>query len=228
MKSSRDFPLRFQEASLVSFTIRDERLNRIELGFENPAEAHSVVAKTLAELGIPVQAVLSVPFAKVPLTQTLSDTFSTIPGGVTVNGGGGGACSMAASIKYNGTNAIIVASHCSVTMGAVDGNTWVQSSTAVTLGSEYADRGNRCGTSSYAPCKASDASIVGVNGYPIEIGKIARTKGVSFVGAGNDTIDVTRPRFDLLSPGYVTTDLITGTRDVTPNAGPSFMSVRLG
>lgn len=201
----------------LTMTDVDEVANRITLGFESPEAVEATLARALSDKGIPQSAVQVRAFQKVPTTQTLDDLFSPLPGGVNVRSHPSkGFCTLAAIIKYNGTDAFIGSSHCSPTQGAVDTSIWWNNGTLGFLGSEIADPGSLCPPWFPVKCRRSDATVVGVGGYPVELGKLARTKGVGWNPPGsfpgNDTIDVARPRFHLTPPGYTTTNPINGVR----------------
>lgn len=190
----------------------DEVSNRIVLGFDRLEGVEDQLQRVLANYVIPPNAVRAVTAERIQPTQSLDDLFSSIPGGVSVRYPGAGMCTIAAAMRYNGVDAILTAAHCSGAMGAIDPGQWLHASTLGFIGWELADPPTICPP---LRCRRSDATIVSTNGYPIELGQIART---SFVGwyppgsAGSTTIDAAKPRFPILFPGYATSYPINGER----------------
>lgn len=190
----------------------NEVSNQIDLGFKDPSIAQSALSKVLREAGIPSAAVRSVVSQEAQVTQTLDDFFATLPGGVHAYavGSGGGPCSVGINVLYNGVSAFITASHCTLTQGFLDGGPWGHAGSS-NLGTEIADPGSICPVYVFTyPCRRSDAAVIQYSGAnPGELGMIARTE---FFGAyppggpGSETIDVVKPRFPLVWPGYPTSN----------------------
>jgi hypothetical protein len=189
----------------------DEAGNVIALGFDNTSQARPVLDGLLRDNGIPANAVALLSSKAVQVTQILNDLFASVPGGVHAYRTGGSACTIGANVRYLGIPAFLTASHCSITQGVVDGGSWGHGYGTVILGSEIADPGTICYP---LKCRRSDVAVIQYNGtHPHELGQIARTTWFGWYPpgyTGSDTINVAKPRFPLVSPGYVTSNPLLG------------------
>jgi hypothetical protein len=207
----------FQSMRDVDYTTDvNERANRVDVGVMT-AGALAQVRAALAGLGIP-DAALSVAMAPpIRRAESLADYPFVPSGGVAIamRGTTSGSCSMGLSVYYQPNNiaGLLTNSHCSRTMGSVDG-TEIHTGVPLTrIAVEFADPPlNRCGTN----CRYSDVSFFAYDRGLLggEFNKIARTTwSASYPPdhpSGSTEIDPNNPRWTV--PGFAASNPVLNQR----------------
>jgi hypothetical protein len=184
----------------VLSTDANERLNRLVVGVRAASDM-LVVREAAARRGIPAAAlVLRVATRPVQLVD-LEDRVRPTVGGLRINDGGAGDCTMGFNVTYGGVRRFMTNSHCTADYGEVDGRAFYQDDHGVSgdsVGVESVDPplmdfGTFCPTGR-EDCRWSDAAMVSyASGVTRRKGGIAKTtashrwNGSSTI-AGNFTI----------------------------------------
>jgi hypothetical protein len=182
----------------VVFTDIDETTNRLRIGImDTPGEADAV-EKSLAELNVPLEAVL-ISQTK-PVVPELRNVRRPLRGGLQINFGGF-LCTLGFPAVRQGVTGFVTNSHCTNTQGGVESTVYHQpiaSGTANRIGQEIADPTYFTGGSCPAGrrCRFSDTSFARVphpSGPAVAtaLGTIARPPVGSFTWNGVDTFTIT-------------------------------------
>jgi hypothetical protein len=175
----------------------NEGLNRVVVAVVTD-EDHRGVSEILATLGIPSSGYVVRTVGSFESHLTLNSHLDTVQGGLGINGpfGVNDDCTLGFNGIYQGQRVFSTASHCSVTMGAVDPTQyWGQPNTAYLIGYEYHDppfRGLYPDCPFWWPaCRESDVTLGRYeSGVDAEVGVIARP-----TAEGSTTIDPANPKY---------------------------------
>ena len=179
--------------SAQSITI-SERANRIVVATLD----HSAARNLLEEAGVPENLYALVETEQITFTQSLTDAFASIPGGVQIHSpeqflGQGALGTLGFNVDHwlwGGT--FVTTSHATYQMFSTDGSPFRQPFAGGLVGTEIFDHP---GWTSNCPsgyvCRYSDAALIAYEaGIDHQLGQIARTTGEQ-----STTIDSSEPRF---------------------------------
>ena len=201
----------------VRFDDLDEAINRVTIGLDRATfeSARASVVKTLATLGVPLEAVNFQAADPVYETSarrrlmapsTLLSFADTLAGGEEIEGIG--ACSLGIVADSASIRVLITASHCSSSIFFNDGTQFTQPFGGQVVGSESSDPGSNstyCGifNTNCVPARGSDADLIRLfPGIPSRRGAIARPQQRVTGTAGTLAVDQNWPWIFVSSTEY--------------------------
>lgn len=192
----------------VVFTDLDEARNRLAVGLESEA-ARAEAERTLASLGIPLEAVVLEVAGPIIMEATLRDYIRPVEGGLqiqmkTTGGTLLGTCTFGFNARWNNTDVFLTNSHCTEKLWASDWTYMYQPSASYDsyyIGREdYDPAPFRCGPFyDRNDCRYSDAAIILHQTTNFNYGYIARTTYYAYGrgSVGSIEIDSSNPRMQI-------------------------------
>lgn len=181
----------------------DETTNRIRIGFDDQLAARSArqVARHLARLGVPGDAVVFESVEPIYQLVTLRDQIRPVPGGVQIHFGNF-LCTLGFNAVRNGVDGFVTNSHCTDKQGGVESTQYFQPLSPAAIGVETVDpvyRRNIAGCPRGKVCRFSDSAFAAYDATGLsDFASIARPESRSS-SSGTLTIDVSNPEFTITS-----------------------------
>jgi hypothetical protein len=169
----------------------DERRNRLVFGVEREAidRFTEELQRFLRDTRVPPAAVIVEAAEPIQPLELLTDKIRPVPAGVQISSSGG-ACTLGTNAVRAGVKGFITASHCTATVGAVDGTAFFQSTFAAgnQIGVEIVDPPSSLGGSCPPGrrCRHSDAAFIAYDSASLSAG--AKIANPLFWGVGSGTL----------------------------------------
>jgi hypothetical protein len=169
----------------------DERRNRLVFGVERESVDRFTeeLQRFLRDTRVPPAAVIVEAAEPIEPLELITDKIRPVPAGVQISTSGG-ACTLGTNAFRAGVKGFITASHCTATVGFVDGTTFFQSTFAAgnQIGVEIADPPSSLGGSCPPGrrCRRSDAAFIAYDSASLSAG--AKIANPLFWGVGSGTL----------------------------------------
>lgn len=170
----------------------DERRNRLVFGVEREAidRFTEELQRFLGGTRVPPAAVIVEDAEPIQPLELLTDKIRPVPAGVQISTSAAGPCTLGTNAFRAGVKGFITASHCTATVGFVDGTTFFQSTFAAgnQIGVEIVDPPSSIGGSCPPGrrCRRSDAAFIAYDSASLSAG--AKIANPLFWGVGSGTL----------------------------------------